>query len=351
MLNRTYRGRALPFTSMFMALFAGGVAVIAAACQSSDPGECSVPDASSQDQNAPDAFQGAPGDGSSPDARVVPADAADVSVPPDADASTPLDADASALPDGDASSSPPPDAEPDAFDGDADASSADASDADAGEDAAVFVEPSVGCAQQTPNVFCADFDTSSDIGAGWTWDYVGADGGALGLDTTDYLSAPAAAQVVCPGNGGQVQLGKNLPNPLPSHIRLAFDLRIDMTSLTGIAQTGVAQLSVGSATSRVFNYELESDGTAALGVSYGSYSKSFPLGAPKLQTWTRIAIDYTTSDGVTFYQDGQPLAADPTVKGDTANAPFVIVGGVYTLTAQGAPSVAVEIDNVVVRGE
>ncbi|HEY2509329.1 MAG TPA: hypothetical protein VGI39_00610 [Polyangiaceae bacterium] len=211
-----------------------------------------------------------------------------------------------------------------------------------------FVEPAVGCAQQTPNLFCADFDTNPDVTAGWGWHSTSLDGGLILRDTNDFHSGPASVQFSCPPEYGYVQLGWQR-DALTSRVRVAFDVRIDMATLAGIAQVGLVQMGIGDPNS--FDFVLETDGGATVEeyLADGGYKRA-PVQTPPLETWTRIAFEYSASGGLAVYEDGKMLMSDSTVLGLQIYAPMLIVGGAFMNFSGSAPLVA-EFDNVVMRGE
>lgn len=282
------------------------------------------------------------GDGASVDGPEEAAPPADASLEAAAEggqvpeASTP-DADAGAAETG-----------PDGGDG-GDANTQDVGDAEAAAPGdGGFIEPAVGCAAQTANIFCADFDTSTDLNAEWDWGYVGVDGGVLVRDLNAFHSAPASAQVSCPPTSGDIQFGKGF-SALASRMRVAFDVRIDMTSLSGIAQVGLLKMVPADPTA--FNYVLEVDGTAAIEEYANGNFKKLVVPTPPLGRWTRLAFEYTVAGGLVVYEDGTLIASDDSVTGLSTSKPMIIVGGAFINAPPGTTPLTLEFDNVVVRGE
>jgi hypothetical protein len=215
----------------------------------------------------------------------------------------------------------------------------------AATDAGGIHEPSAPCAQQGSPFFCADFDTSTTVGDGWSYVYISDDAGVIAFDTTEYTSSPRSARVVDPVQMGDVQLGLNVPK-FSSWIHVAFDLRVDMTSLTGIAQTCVGQYSSPNLT---LDYVLDGTPSAYLQEYVnGGPQKQIALPLPPLGGWTRITVAYDVATGSTVYEDGTLVASDGTSAGVTLTAGGATFGGSY-INPPGDGPVTIELDNVVVR--
>jgi hypothetical protein len=231
---------------------------------------------------------------------------------------------------------------------------------DAGDGGGAVVDPDLPCAQQPSFVYCNDFDSVTSVGQTWNWDFTNyADAGAaFQFDTTDYRSPPQSVKGFLPavsGNFvGNLQLGKDV-GILNVNVRLAFDYRLDMASLTGVAQVGVAQMlpsRTSTAAPMQINYIVgpgaASELQAYLNTADGGAPKTVSLGAPPLQTWTRIGIEYDAAGTITVYVNGQLKGTIPAGTGSPGDVVF-IVGGVY-INSGGNASVTVELDNVVVTG-
>jgi hypothetical protein len=211
----------------------------------------------------------------------------------------------------------------------------------------------VPCSQQPSFIYCNDFDSVSTVGD--TWDYAynnNAEGGAiLQLCSTTYVSPPHSVQMITPPTvSDDIQLGKDV-GTLYSGCRLAFDVRVDVSTLAGIPQVIVAQLylervinplQVNLAVGPGDQAVLQVMGASDAGPTYVDIS------APTPMTWVRIAIAYDATAGVSVYENGQlqgTLSVGSGAPGDTKiimGDPFVGTGGSQTVTT--------EEDNIVLSG-
>jgi hypothetical protein len=200
-----------------------------------------------------------------------------------------------------------------------------------------MTDPSASCSGQPSYLFCDDFDTESTFSQGWGWYVAQIDGGTSGFFSGAYTSPSRSLQVTAPVTGSvQSQLlGLDL-GTLKTQIRLAFDLRIDMDSLTNIPNICIAQiLGARAGTGMELDYLLRPNQGAL-------------LSAPPLRTWTRIVIVYDVSAGITVYEDGQQIGAYASGAG-VPNDTKVQVGVVYDNGTSSA-TLQMEMDNIVVRG-
>ncbi len=215
-------------------------------------------------------------------------------------------------------------------------------------------DPSAPCTKQSTYIFCDDFDTEAMIGQPWGWRIFTVDGGASSFATSAYTSPPRSFEVVAPPAGptSSEMLGLDL-GTLNSQVRLAFDLRIDMDSLNGLAPTAIAQIiGTRSGVNMEFDYVIRPNQGAQL-VSYvsldGGPAINIPLPAPPLRTWTRIVVAYDVGTGVTVYEDGQQVGANASAAAGAPNDTKIQVGMIYEIGA-GSATLQMEMDNVVVRG-
>jgi hypothetical protein len=146
-------------------------------------------------------------------------------------------------------------------------------------------------------------------------------------------------------------LGQDL-GPLTTQVRLAFDLRIDMDSLSTLPETAIAQiLGARQGTALELDYLLRPNQGALLQAYVsqdGGPSVSIVLPVVPLRTWTRIVISYDVSAGIAVYEDGQPVGAYAPAAG-APNDTKVQVGMIYDIGG-GPASLQMEMDNIVVRG-
>lgn len=215
-------------------------------------------------------------------------------------------------------------------------------------------DPSAPCTMQPSYIFCDDFDTETMIGQPWTWRIFTVDGGASSFATSAYTSPSRSFEVVAPPAGppSVELLGLDL-GALSSTVRLAFDLRIDMDSLNGLAPTAIAQI-LGARSGPVMELDdaiRPNQGAELVGyVSLdGGPAINIPLPAPPLRAWTRIVVAYDMGTGVTVYQDGQQVGANASAATGAPNDTKIQVGMIYE-NGVGSATLQMEMDNVVVRG-
>lgn len=235
------------------------------------------------------------------------------------------------------------DAPGDSFDAQADAL------ADAPPQPGDASEPDLPCAQQGTYLFCDDFDSVTSVTQNWSGDVEALEGGTWSLDTIDYVSSPASARATGPAlANGQMDNYLDVP-PLTYWIRVAFDLRVDVSSYVGIPYLGIANLyvDVGSGTSIL--YAIQQNGTAEIVASNPHGNETYVVAAPPLGTWVRIVLQYDGSTGMTAWQSGTQIASDGTCAGTTPSGPQLFLGA--SGVAGSSEAFALEIDNVVVRGQ
>jgi hypothetical protein len=215
-------------------------------------------------------------------------------------------------------------------------------------------DPSAPCSGQPSFLFCDDFDTETMVAQGWQWSLSSIDGGSSAFFAGAYTSPPRSVQIIAPpalSPHNQV-LGLDLGS-LTSQVRLAFDLRIDMDSLTSLPDhTAIAQiLGARQGTGLELDYLLRPNQGAQLTAFVsqdGGPAVNLTLPSPPLRTWTRIVIAYDASAGVTVYEDGQPIGTNA-VTGGAPNDTKVQVGMIYQVNT-GSATLQMEMDNIVVRG-
>jgi len=236
-----------------------------------------------------------------------------------------------------------------AAEGPSEASGPEAGD---GGDGGAPLDPDVPCAQQPLNLYCNDFDSVNPLST-WSWTYnSNPDGGSiLQLDTTAYVSPPRSVQVVAPPVTSQIQLARDV-GTLYTSFRLAFDLRVDMSTLANIPQIGVAQVLVARTTGTLqVNYVIGPGAAAALqvfGATDGGPALNVGVATPTPMTWARIAIAYDSTAGISVYRNGQlegTLSVGPGAPGDTT----IIMGDAF-VNASGTQTVTTEEDNIVITG-
>lgn len=212
-------------------------------------------------------------------------------------------------------------------------------------------DPSAPCSEQPPFLFCDDFDTETTVGQSWTWMLSSIDGGSEAFDTAAYTSSPRSALIVAPSTAppNNELFGLDVGS-LTSQVRVAFDLRIDMESLTNLPETTIAQVLGGSTIE--LDYLVRPNQGALLNAlltrDAGGVSISLP--APPLRTWTRLVIVYDVSAGITVYEDGVQIGASAAAASGPPNETKVQLGMVYQLGA-GSATLQTEMDNIVVRGQ
>jgi hypothetical protein len=222
------------------------------------------------------------------------------------------------------------------------------------------VDPDLPCAMQPAFIYCNDFDSVTSVGQTWNWDYTNYPeaGTTFQFDMTDYRSPPNSAKGTLPpvtGNFiGNLQLGKDV-GVLNVNVRLAFDFRLDVTSTTNMPQFGLAQIlpsKTSTSAPMQVNYIIGPGAASQLQVypntADGGAAKTINLGAPPLQTWTRVGLEYDATGTVTVSHNGQ-LAGTITVGTGSPGDVVFIVGGVY-INSSGTAPVTLELDNVVVTG-
>jgi hypothetical protein len=266
------------------------------------------------------------------------------------DASVPATGDADATVSPDSPQTQPPD--------DAAGSTADANGGgndtppDAGK-----TDPSAPCTGQPAFKFCDDFDHDTTVGQKWEYSLSSIDGGSSSFYTGAYTSSPQSLQIIAPvAPSTQNQLlGVDLNN-FSSQIRLAFDLRVDMDTLSSLPTTCVAQI-LGArqgtpGTELELDYLLRPNQGAVL-VAYvsedGGPALNIGMPAPPLRTWTRIVVVYDVIAGITVYEDGVQVGANASGAAGVPNDTKIQVGMIYEFGG-GSATLQMEMDNIVVRG-
>jgi hypothetical protein len=236
--------------------------------------------------------------------------------------------------------------------GDAHAGGPDAiSTSDAGDGSAPM-DPDVPCAQQPAFLFCDDFDTESTFSEGWGYTFVALDGGVLQFSTVN-VSPPRSVQAILPpvaSGVGEAQLGKDV-GVLSNSVRLAFDFRLDVASLTNEPQIGIAQVLVGRAGSSMsLDYVVGPGAVSELQAYVGDAGAPLIInaGTPTVQKWTRVAISYDSSAGLSLYQNGVLVGTRAVGSGAPGDV-TAIIGGVF-VNPSGTATMTLEMDNVVVSG-
>jgi hypothetical protein len=229
----------------------------------------------------------------------------------------------------------------------------DASAAESSTDDASDQDPDVPCAHQTAYLFCDDFDSELEAGAGWLWDLPMA-GGSIGFDTVDYVTAPRSALFTIPGAGmPSAQLGQNIGPDLTSGYQLSFDLRLDVSDLSSMPQLGVAQVYRTTASDVLsFNYVVGPKASASIQLFEGTAMTQTNVTLtqlPPTKTWTRIVMIYDASQGVTVVEDGVTIGSSAAAAHGPPGQTSVIVGAVFSNPPGSAVTFA--IDDVVLRGE
>jgi hypothetical protein len=216
-------------------------------------------------------------------------------------------------------------------------------------------DPSAPSAMQPSSfLFCDDFDSVTTIAQTWSWGIFTIDGGATGFTEAAYTSPMRSMQVVAPPHAPPPVelLGLDL-GVLTNQVRLAFDLRVEMDSLSSLPTTAVAQiLGARQGVGLELDYQLRPNQGALLQcfVSQdGGPSINIPLPEPPLRTWTRMVIAYDATAGITVYEDGAQIAANASAAGGNLNDTKIQVGMIYQ-NGVGSGTLQMEMDNVVVRG-
>ncbi len=211
-------------------------------------------------------------------------------------------------------------------------------------------------------LFCADFDTVTNVSDGWSSMYSqGATAG--GFDKTTFISAPASFVASMTGQadaGGATSwaLDETLNMSIPSVLLLDFDVRLDVPSLSGLTQLDAVALNLGVYSNNDIQivWQIEPNLTTQIyaqksvgGVSGGGIGLG-PFASLAIGTWKHVQFRVTQGspptldilyDGVNVLTAGQlPNAAqDPVID--------LAVGITYLDTAS-APW-KIEFDNVVVH--
>jgi hypothetical protein len=212
-------------------------------------------------------------------------------------------------------------------------------------------DPSAPCSKQSGYLFCDDFDSVAMVKDTWTWGIFTVDGGSTAFTSTAYTSPSRSMQVISPvvPPPSVELLGLDLGS-LSAQIRLAFDLRLEMDSLTGLPTTAIAQILGGSKIE--LDYQLRAGAGAMLQcfVSQdGGPTINIPLPAPPLRQWTRIVIAYDMSAGVKVYEDGVQIGSSTAAAAGVPNDTKIQVGMIYQNGA-GSTVLQMEMDNVVISG-
>ncbi len=217
-------------------------------------------------------------------------------------------------------------------------------------------DPSAPCSGQPSFLFCDDFDTETRVSDSWGWSLSSIDGGSTAFSTAAYTSSPRSAQIVAPAalSPHNQLLGLDLGS-LTGQVRLAFDLRLDMDSLSALPETAIAQiLGARQGTPLELDYLLRPNQGPVL-MAYvaedggPSSNVSIDLPAPPLRVWTRIVMVYDASAGITVFQDGVQVGASAVAAAGAPNDTKIQLGMIYEITAASA-TLQMEMDNIVVRG-
>lgn len=233
--------------------------------------------------------------------------------------------------------------------------SGDAARAGDGGDAAMPMDPDVPCAMQPQFLYCNDFDSVTTIGQTWDYAYNSyADAGAqLRLFTGEFVSPPQSVQTFAPPEGfvGNLQLSKDV-GVLSTSCRVAFDVRMDVTSFVGTPQVAIVQMYIKRAIGQLqVNVVVNPGGGRQLQV-YGVNDSGAPMNvallAAPLMTWERVVVAYDSTGSVSALINGKlqgSVAAGAGAPGDTA----VIMGNAF-VSSGGTQPVTMEEDNIVVTG-
>lgn len=217
-------------------------------------------------------------------------------------------------------------------------------------------DPSAPCSAQPAFLFCDDFDTESKVGDSWGWSLSSVDGGSTAFSTAAYTSSPRSVQIVAPAamSPHDQLLGLDL-GVLTGQVRLAFDLRLDMDSLSALPDTAIAQiLGARQGTPLELDYLLRPNQGAVLEAYVAedggpSANVNIDLPTPPLRAWTRIVIVYDVTAGITVFEDGVQVGASAVSAAGAPNDTKIQVGMIYEITAASA-TLQMEMDNIVVRG-
>jgi hypothetical protein len=214
----------------------------------------------------------------------------------------------------------------------------DASPSDAGADGSVTPVDAGPpfCATHGQGVkLCDDFDEGQSIEAGWSAvdEYGGA---AIGIDTTNWFSYPAAFQSAVNPSGApaSARLLENLPIDA-AHVHAEFEMLLTPTS-QGTLQLCVVHQVIADGTTYGLYYQevngaleaqlraLQADGT--------TYDQRFPIGAPPT-AWTHVTIDMDMGDAGAFtvQHEGVTVASQTGVPTSTPSRTALFVElGFYT---------------------
>jgi len=223
-------------------------------------------------------------------------------------------------------------------------------------------DPSAPCSMQPAYILCDDFDepgeqpfTASYADPPWAWTSIGGGGQILPFDIVHFTSSPRSAKFLLPPTpldasaAAGAQIGINDPAmSLTTSFRIAFDLRIDATTLdTGPGQVCVAQW-VTDGGGGEYNVLVE-NGVVDLSLP-GLTRVPISGTSPPLQTWVRVVVAFDTSSGVTTIFDGVTRGTNAAGMGTAPGRMHnLAVGGVFSY----GPSVPLtyEMDNVVLQGQ
>jgi hypothetical protein len=208
------------------------------------------------------------------------------------------------------------------------------------------------CSQQINFIFCDDFDSVTDATTNWTWTAFTLDGGSVQLAQNQPATPPNDMQVFVPALQGDNSIGKVLGTI--DQFTLAFDLRLDVDSLSEIPYTIVAQIIVGQADggSTNFNYSLGSGATRAAQIFVNGQQTFLALPAPPTRQWVHITMGYSAATGFVTTQDGVSIGGDAGTITLAAGAGTLIMGDVYGTPPTTGPSgtLTYSIDDVVIQG-
>jgi hypothetical protein len=217
-------------------------------------------------------------------------------------------------------------------------------------------DPSAPCSAQPAFVFCDDFDTETTVSDSWGWSLSSIDGGSTAFSTAAYTSSPRSVQIVAPPalSPHNQMLGVDL-GVMTGQVRLAFDLRLDIDTLSTLPDTAIAQiLGARQGTPLEIDYLLRPNQGSVLEAYVAedggpASNVNIDLPTPPLRAWTRIVIVYDVSAGITVFEDGIQVGASAVAAAGAPMDTKIQVGMIYEITAASA-TLEMEMDNIVVRG-
>jgi hypothetical protein len=219
------------------------------------------------------------------------------------------------------------------------------------------LDPDLPCSEQTENLYCNDFDDSTDTRQNWQYGPTimpTTAAGSMQFDLMHYRSAPQSLQVVAPAPMTSAQVGQMVTQSLATSAQLAFDLRLDFCDWEHLSQVALVQINLSGAPVQI-NYIVGPKKVAQIlpYVNDAEAPSTTLSQVPPLRAWSRIVIAYDAAAGVSVYEDGLPIGADASLGQGVPGQPQFILGSVFmnAFDSSTTETLVAEFDNVVFRGQ